>query len=237
MCCDSAHKTLPALTGAAYLHIAPDAPSVFLGQAKAALQMFGSTSPSYLILQSLDRLNRELAGPFPSRLAECVGRIRLLRERLIQYGLPCETQEPLKITLRPKAFGYTGDEVAEHLRQNGVECEFSDPDYVVLMPSPCDDNLMAVETALRSLVRRTPISTQPPIPGASLLVMRPHEALLMPRKTVKIEDALGRVLAVPTVGCPPAVPIVMGGEHIDKYVIEAFRYYGIQTCVVVDNHG
>ena len=49
LCCDSAHKTLPVLTGGAYLHIAVNAPGLFAEQAKSALALFGSTSPSYLI--------------------------------------------------------------------------------------------------------------------------------------------------------------------------------------------
>ncbi|MBQ9745753.1 MAG: amino acid decarboxylase, partial [Clostridia bacterium] len=50
MCSDSAHKTLPALTGCAYLHVAKDAPPVLAENAKNALALFGSTSPSYLLL-------------------------------------------------------------------------------------------------------------------------------------------------------------------------------------------
>ena len=56
MCCDSAHKTLPVLTGGAYLHVTKE----FAGGVKDAMALFGSTSPSYLILQSLDMANRFL---------------------------------------------------------------------------------------------------------------------------------------------------------------------------------
>ena len=52
--CDSAHKTLPVLTGGAYLHISKSAPAALREDAKAALALFGSTSPSYLTLASLD---------------------------------------------------------------------------------------------------------------------------------------------------------------------------------------
>ena len=62
LCCDSAHKTLPALTGAAYLHLSEKLPSYFREETKTALALFGSTSPSYLILQSLDAANALLAG-------------------------------------------------------------------------------------------------------------------------------------------------------------------------------
>ncbi len=57
LCCDSAHKTLPVLTGGAYLHISRLAPEMFFREAKRAMGMFGSTSPSYLILESLDLAN------------------------------------------------------------------------------------------------------------------------------------------------------------------------------------
>ena len=57
MCCDSAHKTLPVLTGGAYLHISENAPETYKNLGKKAMELFGSTSPSYLILQSLDKAN------------------------------------------------------------------------------------------------------------------------------------------------------------------------------------
>ena len=55
MCCDSAHKTLPVLTGGAYLHFSKEWAEKVGHQAKKAMEIFGSTSPSYLILQSLDK--------------------------------------------------------------------------------------------------------------------------------------------------------------------------------------
>ena len=69
LACDSAHKTLPVLTGGAYLHVAGGAPSIFCEQAKSALALFGTSSPSYLILQSLDAANRYLVHPELSLIA------------------------------------------------------------------------------------------------------------------------------------------------------------------------
>ena len=70
LCCDSAHKTLPVLTGGAYLHLGP---SVQADEAavRNALALFGSTSPSYLILQSLDAANAVLADSFREKLDIC----------------------------------------------------------------------------------------------------------------------------------------------------------------------
>ena len=84
--CDSAHKTLPVLTGGAYLHIARTAPAGLEEGAKAALALFGSTSPSYLTLASLDRCNADLAGDYPARLAETVERMEALKKQIEEAG-------------------------------------------------------------------------------------------------------------------------------------------------------
>ena len=46
-------------------------------------------------------------------------------------------------------------------------------------------------------------------------------------------SCLGRILTAATVGCPPAVPILVCGERIDEHALACFRYYGIETCTVV----
>ncbi len=82
MCCDSGHKTLPVVTGGAYLHLAHDAPVQDEAAVRGALALFGSTSPSYLILQSLDACNAVLAGDYPARLAQCCATLESLRRSL-----------------------------------------------------------------------------------------------------------------------------------------------------------
>ena len=85
MCCDSAHKTLPVLTGGAYLHVRHGADAFFAERAREAMGLFGSTSPSYLILQSLDACNPYLAG-HRERLAAFLPHVQSLRERLAARG-------------------------------------------------------------------------------------------------------------------------------------------------------
>jgi arginine/lysine/ornithine decarboxylase len=64
-------------------------------------------------------------------------------------------------------------------------------------------------------------------------VLSIREALLSPKETVPVEKALGRILAAPTVSCPPAVPILVCGERVEEDAIRCFRYYGRETCTVV----
>ena len=235
MCCSSAHKTLPVLTGGAYLHIAKNADANMLGAAKDALALFGSTSPSYLILQSLDAANAYLAENCRENLARTVARLDELKKHLALRGYQLVGNEPLKITLATKSFGYTGIEIAEHLRKNGMECEFADNDFVVLM-SATDvgaDELAHLEMILTSLPQKEPITVTPPTPEKAERILRIRYALLSPSETVAVEDSVGRILASPSVSCPPAVPILMCGERIDAAAVRAFRYYGVEKLRAV----
>lgn len=232
MCCDSAHKTLPVLTGGAYLHMKPNSP--FAARAKEALSLFGTSSPSYLIMQSLDAANPYLEG-HAERLAAFLPKAEALRAAARAAGFAVRESEPLKIVIEPKPFGYTGDELAEKLIGDGIFCEFHDPDYLVMMLTPenTESDLARVEAALRSVPRRAARTERPPVPAACERVMSPREAALSSAETVPTELCEGRVLAGAAISCPPAVPIVMCGERIDAHAVECLRYYGIASCTVV----
>ena len=230
LCCDSAHKTLPVLTGGAYLHCTPE----FQSWAKNALALFGSTSPSYLILQSLDGANPGLAR-LADRLKEFVPRVNAVKKKLTEQGFVLYGQEPLKITLSAKPYGYTGQELSRCLLERNIVSEFADPDFLVLMLTPENGQaaLDAVETALLTIPRRTPISEKPPVFSPCQRVYSPRDAMLSPMETVPVAESEGRILAAATVGCPPAVPIVVSGERIDAHAIDCFRYYSITHCSVM----
>ena len=234
LCCDSAHKTLPVLTGGAYLHLSAEMADALGNQAKNAMMIFGSTSPSYLILQSLDAANRYLEH-YPGVLSDFVPQVTALKERLLDHGYTLCGQEPLKITILSKPFGYTGLQLADLLREAGMEPEFADRDHLVLMLTPAlgADALDRIGQALCRISRRDPIRESSPVYAPARQVMSIREAMLSPSETLPVEQCAGRILAVPTVGCPPAVPILVCGEEIDAHAIDCFRYYGIETCCVV----
>ena len=232
ICCDSAHKTLPVLTGGAYLHLSAGFDLAVGEQAKNALALFGSTSPSYLILQSLDATNCILEG-LPSRLAKLIPEIEEFKKRISTLGFSLYGNEPLKITIDAKSYGYTGNQLSECLRENNIEAEFSDPDHLTLMLSTDTEPLVRLEKALSDVSKRAPISTEPPIFKTAKRVMAVRDAMLCDSEVLTIEECVGRILAVPTVGCPPAVPILVCGEEIDEHAIRCFKYYGIDSCCVV----
>ena len=234
LCCASAHKTLPVLTGGAYLHIAASLSEELSGSAKAALALFGSTSPSYLILQSLDRENRCLEG-FPEVLAGFLPLVEGLRETLKRKGYRLYGAEPMKITIHAKPAGFTGRELARELEKRNIVPEFSDPDYLVLMLTPeiGAEGLTRLEQALLEIPFRAPLNTRPPRPGRGKRLLSIRQAMLSPTRRLPVERCGGRILGEASVGCPPAVPIVVCGEEIDADALACFRYYGVETCAVV----
>lgn len=233
MCCDSAHKTLPVLTGGAYLHIS-DKINVLLGnQVKNALALFGSTSPSYLILQSLDKANEYLKS-YPVRLKNLILQVDALKVKLKKLGFVLFGNEPLKLTVYTKPYGYLGEQMAELLRKKQIEPEFADPDYLVLMlSSELDEKaLLRIEEAFSQILPQAPILTQEPAFKEAKKVLNIRDAMLACSEVLPIEQCEGRILAMPSVACPPAVPILVCGEEIDQHAIECFKYYGSTHCTV-----
>ena len=235
LCCDSAHKTLNVLTGGAYLHISPNAPALFFHQARSALALFGSTSPSYLIMQSLDAANLRIASDYRQQLASFTEEITSLKQRLVRHGYVLCGGEPLKLTISAKPSGYRGVELSDLLLQQGIVTEFADPDFVVMMVTPENsaEDMRRLESALLSIPFRTPVCEVPPVFRSAEKVLSVREACFSPSETIPAKQSEGRILAVASVGCPPAVPIVVCGERIDAHAVECFRYYGIESCSVV----
>ena len=235
ICCDSAHKTLPVLTGGAYLHIAPAAPQAFFKRAREAMGLFGSTSPSYLILQSLDRANLYLAEGYREKLLETAGRVQKLRQRLSRRGWRFGGDEPVKLTLKAKEYGYTGQEVGAHLAGKGIVWEYADPDYLVLMPSPENppEDFARLYEALSALEKKPPRGRALPCLERPWQAMSLRQAMLSPWEEVPLEAALGRTAASPAASCPPAISPAVPGEVITEAVAAVYQYYGIGSVRVV----
>ncbi|MBQ8427302.1 MAG: amino acid decarboxylase [Clostridia bacterium] len=235
MCCDSAHKTLPALTGASYLHISKNAGEFFKNNVKDAMSLFASTSPSYLILQSLDLVNAYLTRGYKERLYHTIESVSHLKTELVDYGYTLIGSEPLKVVLSVKPFGYNGFEFNELLKKSNIVCEFYDQDYVVFMiTTETETNgIERLKKLLLSITKRKSVNDLPPKIVKPKRVMSVRDAVLSVSETVDIKDAKGRVLSSLAVNCPPAVPIIISGEIIDEIVISSLVYYGITKIEVV----
>ena len=235
ICTDSAHKTLPTLTGAGYLHISKKAPKIIFDEAEGAMSLFASTSPSYLILQALDATNAYLSGDYRERLALLCTGVAKLKAELTQKGYRFIGDEPVKLTVDAKSYGYLGTELSEILGSFGIVCEHSDRDVLVLMLTPEIEEvgLQRLRNALLSIEKKVPITENAPKPLKPLVACSVRKAVFSPKEWVSVENALGRTLAELSVSCPPAIPIVACGEVIDEEAIELFKYYGTEKVSVI----
>lgn len=235
LCCDSAHKTLPVLTGGAYLHLSESLNQVWKNDVKHFMEYFSSTSPSYLIMASLDAANEVLDTTFRNSLSECVRSVASLKNTLVQHGYTILSGEPMKITISTKEFGYTGNEIANLLMECDIYPEFYDSDYIVLMPSPYNtkDDLKRLETCLCGIERKPILINKPPKLEQSKKAMNVRQALFSSSITLDVSKSLGQVCSSVTVSCPPAILPVIPGEVISESSIEVMKYYGIETIRVV----
>ena len=235
LCCDSAHKTLPVLTGGAYLHLSDSLNQVWKNDVKHFMEYFSSTSPSYLIMASLDATNEVLDTTFKKSLSECIQRVDGLKNTLTQHGYTILFGEPMKITISTKEFGYTGNEIANLLMECDIYPEFYDSDYIVLMPSPYNtkNDLKRLETCLCGIERKPILINKPPKLEQAKKAMNVRQALFAPSMTLDVSKSLGQVCSSVTVSCPPAILPVIPGEVISESSIEVMKYYGIETVRVV----
>ena len=225
MCADSAHKTLPVLTGGAYLHVSKRC-SHYIESASDMLSLFASTSPSYLTLASLDLCNAYIDDGYKEKLRITVAMLDAIKEK---YSLRRDI-DPLKLVIdRP---------IADELREYGIECEFSDDEYTVLMITPdnTDDELSLLDRALCELLSvENRVEHKPQAFLRAERAMSIRDAVLSKHESVPVGKSVGRVLSTATVSCPPAVPIAVSGEVITEAHVSLFERYGIDRVEVVKN--
>ena len=239
MCTDSAHKTLPVYTGGSYLHISKNAPNGWAGCAKEAMSLFASTSPSYLIMESLDKCCGELQSDLPQKIRECAGIVSSVQHSIEELGWDIQQNEPLKLTVFSQNMGYTGEELSQLLRDKKIECEYADLNCIVLMCSPYNKQ----EDYQRLVDAFSEIK-----PKGSLADMEVNELIKIPKAIIKmpirqaffskctrisVDLAEGKICGKPALSCQPSIPIVFPGELITAEIIKILKSYGIFEISVI----
>lgn len=234
MTADSAHKTLPCLTGGAYLHIGKNAPMEYFSRAKETMSLFGSSSPSYLILDSLDLCNLHIHGE-KERAEKIFDRVRRLKEALTNHGFTLRKSDLLRITIDACAYGCSGDELCGMFRKKGVVCEYSDGKYLVMLFSTgqrTEDFQRVLEAAKQ--IKRKKEKAAPYFSGIlPPLELTAREALFSPWEELETEKSEGRICAGIHCPCPPCVPLVMPGERYTAEGIEMLLAYGVKRVRAV----
>lgn len=236
MSAESAHKTLPVLTGGAWLQIGDES---FVPEIRRAMALFGSTSPSYPIMISLD-LARDWLENNADEFIRLSRRVKKTKKLCRSLGLilPEGECDPTRIAFDVQNFGFDGADVGELLRAHGIEPEYAGLGKIILIPSVMntEEDFERLDSALADIFSKavpcgkSPIGVNAFLPRIS---MAPREALLAECEYINIDSALGRTAAEAYCPCPPAIPAAMPGEILGEREIEELRRYGIFNIKVV----
>ncbi|MCL2014464.1 MAG: hypothetical protein FWG69_05695 [Oscillospiraceae bacterium] len=227
-CCDSAHKTLNSLTGAAILHLKD---AVFYRRIKSLMSLFGSTSPSYPILASIES-GVEFLFENPQ-----LYRNNILRFRPVLDSSPFdwESFDCMKIIINANSAGYTCQELARHLRCHKIEPEFTDGKYVLLICSPLlEDDVCGKLADSLKLTPGKPIAGMK-IKKLSVPVknMALYDAVRTENEYTGTENALGRICAENLSVCPPGSLLVAAGELLNEQTITVLKKNNIKRIKAV----
>ncbi len=247
-CADSAHKTLPCLTPAALLHLQNPA---LAEDARAALNLFSSTSPAYPVLESLDLCAGGLLNAPPDFNAAAA---RLAQAATAYPGGAFFTGDPLKLVLRPAAVGHAPKAFHQGLLRAGIAPEYFNGEALVLMASPWNKraDFAKLEKTLKQLWQT--LSKEKPNKlfnnleycqntfaqadaftgeDAGETVCPPREALFGPQRAMPPRHAAGQVMAGLCVPCPPGVPLALPGQRVTPAVAAALANSGVSHINVV----
>jgi lysine decarboxylase len=216
-----------------------------------ALNFLQTTSPSYLLLASLDVMRRWLWRDGRQLFAEAVETARKLEDEInampgLRVLRPEEMpqladhqRDPLRLVVNVSETGWTGYEVERHLRAEfRIEDEMADWFNVVYVLSPRDDagargRLAAGLRAVSRMVKTDGARTggmPDGEPGQQLLqpripplAMLPRDAALGPKTVQTLRSAAGRVCAEMVMFYPPGIPLLMPGELVTDETIDVCR--------------
>lgn len=212
----SAHKTLPALTMSAYLHVKD---SMGKEEIEEALRRFQSTSPSYLLMASLDYARAFME----THQAELEAFISDCAEIFDLEITPDRDVTRLVFTLS----NMTGERAARLLREEyAIEAEMADACHVVLIPTMGNtrEELLRLKCAMEKIASR-------PGEGVSVRVKLPEKTVLRMRRAkgatreVPIRESAGKVSAGMVYLYPPGIPLLLPGEEISEGVIRTMEEY------------
>lgn len=229
----SIHKTLSALTQASMLHIQGN--RIDVECLKKSLQLVQSSSPSYLLLASLDAARHQIAMSGEALMSETLqlaqmGKTQIRQIPLLSVPLTQNHKSPgfialdeTRLTVNVSKLGLTGFAVEEILSEKfGVTPEFSSLQHLTFIISLGNTrtDIEHLVQALSQLVETSPKTAIRPRNqykiSSSKISLSPREAFFAERETLPLKQAYGRICAETICPYPPGIPILLPGEIITQ---------------------
>lgn len=229
----SAHKTLPAMTMGSFLHV--NSNRINMDNLQDYLQMLQSSSPSYVIMASLDLARYYLAAyeqkdvqyllkekeQFQAELA------KIPSIKVLDY--PNSDGDPLKVTIQTRC-KWSGFELQKRFETAGIYTELADPENVLFIlpllkekqPYPWAVALEKIKDVLAWEQGILSVKEEIQMSGSKIteLAIPYHQMSTFEKMNVPIAKAAGKVCAEAVIPYPPGIPLMLAGELISEVKLE-----------------
>jgi arginine/lysine/ornithine decarboxylase len=240
LCVQSTHKIVGGMTQASMLHAKAD--RIDIEDVTKTLKLLQTTSPSYILMASLDLARMQMATEGKKLLNRA---IKLAEDARVQIntipGITCFGKERAKavemadmdvtkLTITVSDLGLSGYHVSQILNTRfGIQVEMADPFHVLVIVSIGDrqDDLARLVEALKQIAAETglqrallPLDKVHPPVLANRSVMTPRDAFYSDTELVSVDQAAGRVSAEIVTVYPPGIPLLVPGEEVSREAID-----------------
>ena len=246
---DSAHKTLPVLTGGAWLHVSKrfsDSAKISYEDAKESMRVFGSSSPSFVVLISLEKCALWLKKHAKEEFFKLKDKVDKIKKKAKSIFLSYPILDPVRITLETSSLGIFGKNLYDFFSQFNIEPEFVFDGTVVLIPSPfnSDEDWNSLESCINyiykvsslrhglnlKITKNMPNKYHYEEPESKLSI---KDAMFSEFETIEVKKSEGFTCAQIVSKCPPGIPILIPGEVIDKSKVKQMKKMKIKHIQVV----
>ncbi|MBR2907260.1 MAG: aminotransferase class V-fold PLP-dependent enzyme [Clostridia bacterium] len=240
----SLHKTLPALTQTA-LALVFSEDTALADRLARELSVFETSSPSYILLASIDRCISLLESRSAMLFDDYKFRLDVFREKCASLkhlwvirgdrGTHPDFYDfdPGKLMILSRSTALTGTALAERLRNDfSIECEMAYADYVLCMTSICDtdESFMLLSFALQQLDASVKNASEGTSDGASIkkscpFIKKASASTELPEIKMTLSEAVSLPPAPMRAGeisrtyawvYPPGVPLIVPGETVTE---------------------
>lgn len=250
----SLHKTGGSLTQSSVLLL--NEKLIDYSQVRTTINLMQTTSASYLLMASLDLARRNLCLYGKSRYDSIFAAVENAKKQLMATpGLEILTRDDIngqgfydydetKIVVKVNELGLTGFQVYDMLKtEYNIQLELAESYIILAVVGIGDDEstLQYLVKALQDIASRY-VGTREPFRlkqaeqfEKPMTVVSPREAFFSPKRVVSLDDAVGEICAESIMIYPPGIPLAIPGEKLTQGIIDHYRFYREQNCVVMTN--
>ncbi|SNX53850.1 aminotransferase class I/II-fold pyridoxal phosphate-dependent enzyme [Thermoanaerobacterium sp. RBIITD] len=250
---ESIHKTLPAFTQSSILHVNTD--KINIEKLRFYLSLFQTTSPSYILMSSIDLAREFMEGEGKKKLNNCIDLSIKTRDILNQFdSINCLGKDvigrygiydfdPTKFTIDVKGLNLTGNDAEKILKSDfNIQVEMSDLYNILAIMTVVDTEkefniLIDAIKKLRNYkknINKKFIDYYPKIPQ---MAFKPSIAVKKSFKSVDLKDSIDKISCDYVIPYPPGIPLICPGEIVKKDMVQYINLlYNIGIKIVgIDN--